>query len=143
VSFSTRCMTTADWTISPYFQAAEFQAPEKVGYEFVIWLNQVRRRAGVPMHITSSYRTHAHNVEVGGAQDSAHEDIPCDAVDIGKTPTPDDPHWNHARFEIIAAALSLGCVRYGEYEDGSIHLDRTEDRRPAREAWVQVDNPAH
>lgn len=143
MSFSTRCMADADWATLAFFTPAEFTNPEKMGMEFILWLDRVRNRAGVPMRVTSSYRTPAHNVAVGGAQNSAHEDTPCNAVDIGKSPTPDDPHWNRARFKIVTAALALGCTRIGIYADGSLHLDRTEDVRPANECWIQVDNPAH
>lgn len=142
MSFSSRTMTDADWASIQHFQPNEFVAPDKMGAEFMRWLDAVRAKAGVPMHITSSYRTPAHNLAVGGAQDSAHEDVPCNAADIGKRPTSDDPHWNVARGKILRAAISLGCVRWGSYADGSLHLDRTENRRPAA-AWIAVDNPAH
>lgn len=142
MSFSTRCMRPEDWRLSAHFQASEFSAPDHMGYEFVLWLNAVRDKAGVPMTITSSYRTPAHNVAVGGAEDSAHCDIPCNAVDIGMRPRADDSHWNYSRYQIITAAMALGCTRIGIYRDGSLHLDRSEDIRPSPRCWIQVDNPA-
>lgn len=143
MSYSTRCMTPADWPQSTYFTASEFKVPEKMGYEFMLWLNKVRALAGVPMTITSSYRTPAYNASVGGAQDSAHTDTICEAVDIGTRPTAGDLHWNTARFYIIDAALKLGCRRIGIYPNGSLHLDRTESHRPAPRLWIAVDHPAH
>lgn len=136
-------MTDADWAQVTHFQANEFAAPHQMGLEFMRWLDQVRTRAGVPMHITSSYRTREHNIAVGGAQDSAHCDSPCNAVDIGKVPTPDDPNWNRARAKIVFAAYDLGCRRIGVYADGSLHVDRSETTRPAPALWHVVDNPAH
>ena len=141
--FSTRCMTPDDWTRLRFFKAAEFSQPERMGYEFMRWLEQVRGFANVPMRITSSYRTPEHNVTVGGAEDSAHCDTPCNAVDIGMDPRPDDPNWNESRYEIVRAAMTLGCMRIGTYNDGSLHIDRTEYKRPAPRMWRQVDNPAH
>lgn len=142
MSYSTRCMTDADWVKIKHFDRDEFKAPEKMGVEFVQWLDDVRALAGVPMTITSSYRSPAHNVSVGGAKDSAHTDVPCNSVDIGMRPRADDPNWNYSRWQIITTAIRLGCTRIGTYANGSIHLDRTEDRRPAPRLWRVVDNPA-
>jgi uncharacterized protein YcbK (DUF882 family) len=141
--FSSRVMGKADWdAIADYFLPGEFTVPTRMGWEFMLWLVEVRKAAGVPMHISSSYRTAAHNKAVGGAMDSAHTDAICNAVDIGIKPTPEDRNWNAARFEIMDAARALGCQRIGMYKNGSLHIDRTEDVRPARCIWVAVDNPA-
>lgn len=138
MAFSTRTMADADWPALHYFAKSEFKEPGNMGFEFMHWLDTLRGRAGVPMTITSSYRTPEHNAAVGGATDSAHTDIPCNSVDIGMRPRPDDPNWNYSRFRILKAALELGCVRFGTYADGSIHLDRTEDERPAPRWWRVV-----
>ncbi len=143
MSFSTHCMTDEEWAGLQHFTKAEFEKPQWMGYEFMAWLDMVRATANVPMTITSSYRSTAHNVAVGGASDSAHTDVPCNAVDIGMRPRPDDPNWNYSRWQIITAAITHGCIRIGTYADGSIHLDRTEDRRPAPRLWRVVDNVAH
>jgi uncharacterized protein YcbK (DUF882 family) len=131
-------MAAGDWKAIKHFLPTEFAAPEQMGVDFVFWLDTVRETAGVPMHLSSSYRTPAHNKAVGGAADSAHCDSPCNAVDIAKTPTADDPHWNVARGRIVRAAYAAGCVRVGFYPNGALHLDRTEDRRPAA-LWNAVD----
>ena len=142
MAFSSRTMTPADWRALSYFTPAEFKAPDTMGYEFMVWLDGVREQAGVSMPITSSYRSPAYNASVGGAKDSAHTDVPCDAVDIGKAPSPSDPNWNFARFKILQAALAGGCVRIGFYPNGSLHLDRTEGKRPAPRLWNAVDSRA-
>ena len=142
IAYSTRCMTEEDWARLKYFEMGEFKAPLKMGYEFMLWLDEVRKRAGVSMRPTSSYRSPEYNKGVGGAADSSHTDEPCNAVDIGKDPTPGDPHWNRARFAIVKAAIELGCTRIGFYPNGSLHLDRTEGRRPANCLWNAVDNKA-
>lgn len=136
-----RCMTAADWTlVAPYFVPSEFKSPEKMSFEFMMWLLEVRMRAGVIMTISSSSRSKAYNTRVHGAKDSAHVDTPCRAVDV-KPPTKldaTDPHWNHTRFLLVKAAIECGGVRIGIYKNGSLHFDRTEDVRPAPRLWVIV-----
>lgn len=138
MSFSSRVMTPADWAKIKHFDASEFNYPMLMGYEFMVWLDHLREEAGVPIHITSDHRTAAHNAEVGGAPDSAHVDVPCDSVDIGMRPRPDDANWNYSRWRITFAAEKLGCRRIGHYKDGSMHIDRTETKRPSPRMWHVV-----
>lgn len=135
-------MRDEDWLRITRFQKHEFSHPEKMGFEFMLWLQQVAIKAGVPMIISSSYRTPEHNKEVGGAADSAHVDELCEAVDIKKWPTVTDKHWNYGRAQVMMTAVLLGCKRIGMYPNGSLHLDMTHDRRPSPRIWVAVDNPA-
>lgn len=137
-AFSTRTMTAADWATIKHFTPQEFAAPDKMGLEFMFWLDRLRVAAGVPMVITSSYRSPDHNAAVGGATDSAHIDVPCNAVDIGERPRRDDPNWNFSRYSIVSNAILLGCKRIGTYADGSLHLDMTHDRRPSPRMWRVV-----
>lgn len=137
-NLSTRTMRASDWAQIKHFRPSEFAAPSKMGYEFMLWLDKVRERAAVPMTVTSSYRSPSYNRGVGGAPDSAHTDVPCEAVDVGERPRPDDPNWNRTRFRIIKAAIELGCERIGTYANGSLHLDRSENRRPAERMWRVV-----
>lgn len=134
--FSTRTMTAMDWAVIKYFKPVEFRNPEKMGYEFMIWLDKFREKANVPMTITSSYRTPEYNKLVGGASDSAHTDIPCEAVDIGMRPRQDDLNWNYTRFQLMTKAVELGCTRIGMYANGSLHFDLS--KRPSPRIWVVV-----
>lgn len=136
--FSSRTMKPSDWHKIKHFVSGEFKNPMTMGYEFMLWLDQLREDAGVPMVITSSHRSPEYNAAVGGATDSAHSDVPCNAVDFGMRPRPDDPNWNYTRFRIVQAAMLSGCQRIGSYANGSLHLDRTEDRRPAPRMWRVV-----
>ena len=136
--FSSRVMTIADWKKLKWFEPHEFRHPQMMGLEFMIWLDQVREDADVPMVITSDFRSKEYNASIGGATDSAHSDVPCNSIDVGKRPRKDDPSWNYTRYRIFEAARKNGCVRIGMYPDGSMHLDRTEDRRPAPRIWIAV-----
>lgn len=138
MGFSSRRMLAGDWRQIKNFQPTEFKNPEKMGYEFMLWLDELRERAGVPMIITSSYRSPSYNRRVGGAADSAHSDEPCDSIDIGMRPRPSDPNWNYSRYMILFTAHEMGCRRFGLYDNGSMHLDRTEDRRPSPRVWRVV-----
>lgn len=138
MGFSSRAMRAGDWVEIKYFKPTEFKNPERMGYEFMLWLDKLRQRASVPMTITSSYRSPAYNKSVGGASDSAHTDTPCNAVDIGMRPRKDDLNWNYTRWQIIMTARDMGCRRIGSYNNGSLHLDRTEDNRPSPRLWRVV-----
>lgn len=136
--YSTRTMLKEDWKEIKHFAASEFNYPDSMGYQFVKWLDAVREEAGCEMHLTSDHRPPERNAAAGGAERSAHMDLPCNAVDIGKRPKTDDPNWNHARYRIIKAALKLGCQRIGLYPNGSLHLDRGEGDHPSPRLWVSV-----
>lgn len=140
--FSTRVMLPSDWPRIRHFKPSEFTRPEMLGFEFMLWLDELRARVGLPIVITSSYRSPEYNRSVGGAKDSAHTDVPCNSVDIGRRPRPDDPNWNYTRARIILTAAEMGCERFGIYANGSLHLDRCEKHRPAPRIWTVVDNPA-
>lgn len=138
MAFSTRCMTSEDWSIlaiefgAAYFSPSEFKEPHRMGYEFMRLLFQIRMDAGVPMRPTSSYRAPWYNRLIGGAKDSAHMDEPiCDAIDIGCKS-------NEDRYHIVGAFYKNGCTRIGIYKNGSLHLDRTEGRRPANRLWTVI-----
>jgi len=133
--FSTRAMEPADWLVLQYFKPAEFEHPEKMGFQFMLKVDALRHQAGVSMPITSSYRTPEHNKAVGGARDSAHCDEICEAIDVLPLNSSD-------AFAIIAAAFVNGWERIGIYPNGSFHFDTTGDRRPNRVLWHVVSNPA-
>lgn len=136
-------MMPGDWPLLLHFKPAEFPAPEKMGYQHMLRLDRMRREAGVPCKVSSSFRTRKHNKAVGGAADSAHCDGDvdgelCEATDIM-------PLDSHGRFEIVRAAFLVGFERIGIYENGSIHVDSTGEphgHRPNRVLWHVVSNPA-
>lgn len=132
---STRAMLPADWMLIKHFKPAEFKYPERMGYQFMLRLDALRREAGVPCRVTSDYRPPARNKQVGGAKDSAHSDEICESVDIW-------PANNFGRYHIMRAFYVCGWERIGMYLNGSLHGDLTSDRRPSPRLWIVVENPA-
>lgn len=55
--------------LAPEFMWYEFKYPDKLYWPFLVWLHQVRVKAGVPMEPTSDFRV---GVPVGGSDTSLH-----------------------------------------------------------------------
>jgi uncharacterized protein YcbK (DUF882 family) len=125
-------MRPEDWAGIRHFSPAEFSVPERMGYEFVKWLDALRALCGFALKISSDVRTPEQNEAAEGATKSAHMDVICDTVDISA-------HCltGAKRLRLVIAAYTLGCRRFGVYENGSVHIDCTEDRRP-HAMWVKV-----
>ena len=88
---------------------------DKMDADFLLLLDKCRGIAGVPMVITSSWRSAAKNKAVGGVKSSMH--LSGRAVDIRCI---DGAH----RAAIMKAALSIGLT-VGVMEN-AIHLDNRE-----------------
>lgn len=103
-----------------YFKLEEFDCPtiegsgaEYMCKDFVKTLNSIRHTSGVPMVVTSGYRSPEHNEEVGGTKNSSH--LIGVAADIACSNSAD-------RVKIVAAAIAHKVRRIGIAE-GFIHLD--------------------
>ena len=79
-------------------------------------LDQVRHVAGIPFHVTSGPRCHAHNKKVGGSEFSEH--IDGDGADIACADS-------RSRFLIVNAAIQEGVTRIG-IAKSFIHLGVSE-----------------
>ena len=97
-------------------------------------LNATREMLGMPMKVSSSYRTPEQSVAVGGLNNDAHQEEPCTAFDVEY---PD--HGYRAR--LIYAAHSAGFERIGINEqNGHVHLDDSPVLpRPA--FWIEKPKP--
>jgi hypothetical protein len=120
--------------VHPHFQPHEFRFPFEMDAHFLRWLHQVRLAAGVPFRFRSDHRPTDHNTTAGGAVGSAHIPIPCRAVDLAVLN-------NYERYQVIAAAILLGCTRIGIYparpdNSGSIHLD-CSTTHPQPRIWTR------
>ena len=104
-----------------YFDTREFASPDtgevKVSTDLITRLNQLREDLGVPIHVTSGYRTPEYNEQIGGADQSRH--ITGEAADIvaeGISP------------EELADAAEEYFPGIGIYEDGHVHVDVGPER---------------
>lgn len=122
------------WLHVGYFKPYEFDSPDAPGSgvsvkkELVVKLDQLRKRYGRPINVSSGFRTLAENTRVGGAAASAH--LTGEAADIRCTSA-------DARFMLVKIALELGFARIGIYSSW-IHLDVAR-HLPDKVCWVSVD----
>jgi|TARA_R100000655_G_scaffold35790_1_gene69574 uncharacterized protein YcbK (DUF882 family) len=114
-----------------YFKVEEFNQkglPESWRYmdlNFLMLLDKIRHRAGIPFKITSAYRTPQYNNTLKNASpNSAH--ILGKAVDISATDS-------KSRFLIIEAAMHYGIQRIG-ISDSFVHIDIKDN--PCEVAWL-------
>jgi len=133
MSFSTRCMKAEDWAEIRYFKITDFNRPDNIGYEFMIWIDNLRHKLGLKIYPSSDSRTPESNEAAGGASKSAHLDPICDAMDFSGIRM-----TASTRYALVALAIQEGCERIGVYANGSVHLDRTEDIRPSPVLWTKV-----
>ena len=114
-----------------YFKESEFQrcspacSLQDMRQDFMDKLDAVRERAGIPLVLSSAYRSVAHEKKMGRAGTSAHT-LGC-AADIRC-------NTDGNRFAIIAAAVSLGFTRIGVAKT-FVHLDVSAGHSQ-RVAWM-------
>ncbi len=113
-----------------FFTPDEFTCDGKLCYlemdeKLIAMLDYARELAGVPMKITSSWRTKAHNEKVGGSPDSAH--LKGKAVDIACGSGRD--RW------LIVKALEIAGFRRIGIARNFIHVD-IDDTKPQNVMWI-------
>ena len=114
-------MRDSDWNAVRYFTPDEFEHPERMDPKLIMRLDRIRHDAGVPMHITSSYRD--------GDPLSHGRGLAVDVSDNTRG-KPTSSRW---RFRVLRAALADGCARIGVY-DRHIHID-VDATLPQNVAW--------
>ena len=124
--------------LSPAFRVREFRCRDGtdavlIDEELVVVLQCIREHFGKPVHITSGYRTAAHNTAVGGSKSSQH--LLGRAADL----------WVEGTIvEAVAAyaeSLLPGRGGIGRYPKDAKHPTRTTgwvhiDTRPGKSRWV-------
>lgn len=110
-----------------YFNYTEFDSPDVQGSgqlmneNLLQMLDEVREKFDKPIHITSGFRTPAHNDDVGGTEKSSH--LKGLAVDIFCNNSID-------RFDLINCLLDVGFSRIGiadTFIHADIDLDKVQD----------------
>jgi hypothetical protein len=101
-----------------YFEAEEFASPALMQRELLLKLDETRRRAGVSMFVSSSYRPGDRGAHGGGW-----------AVDVVDD-TEHNGYTGRWAYKVITAALAAGFTRIG-VETKHIHLD-CDPRLPPR-----------
>ncbi len=102
-----------------HFQISEFDSPDEPGSgglmdeHFLVLLDDIREASGVPLIITSGYRTKFHNTQVGGKPNSAH--LRGLAADVRAVA-------GRSKFLILQAAIAAGINRIG-IGSNFVHLD--------------------
>ena len=124
--------------LSPSFRVREFRCRDGtdavlIDEELVVVLQCIREHFGRPVHITSGYRTAAHNAAVGGSKSSQH--LLGRAADLWVEGT---------TVEAVAAyaeSLLVNRGGIGRYPKDAKHPTRTTgwvhiDTRPGKSRWV-------
>ena len=107
-----------------YFNYSEFDSPDVQGSGQMMdktlleMLDEVRDKFDKPIHITSGFRTPAHNEAVGGVETSSH--LKGLAVDIACNKSQD-------RFDLINCLLDVGFSRIG-IGNSFIHADIDQEK---------------
>ena len=118
--------------LSPSFRVREFACKGNdivlLDEELVVLLQCIREHFGKPVHITSGYRTAAHNAAVGGSKSSQHllgqaADFSVEGVDV-------------ATVAAYAETLLPSRGGIGRYPKDAAHPQR-------RTGWVHIDTRAN
>jgi hypothetical protein len=97
-----------------HFGPEEFDEPDKMESQLLLALDETRRKAGLPIWVTSSYRagdTKAHGRGWAVDVSDNREGKPCNSA------------W---RFAVVRALLGSGFRRIGVY-DRHLHADMDPD----------------
>ena len=116
--------------LSPAFRVREFRCRDStdtilIDEGLVVLLQCIREHFGKPVHITSGYRTAAHNRAVGGAVYSQHQYGRAAEIRVSGVPV--------EQLAAYAETLLPGTGGIGRYPaKGFVHVDV----RKAKSRWV-------
>ena len=120
---------------SEYFTEKELQCKGtgecNMDDNFMLKLEELRKKYNTPMIITSGYRHPAHNVAIGGSRYSAH--IKGRAVDVqvvGKDAL------RLVRLALECGMTGIGVAQRGPHEKRFIHIDDLENSQQSPRPWI-------
>jgi len=120
---------------SEYFTEKELQCRGtgecNMDDNFMLKLEELRKKYNTPMIITSGYRHPAHNVAIGGSRYSAH--IKGRAVDVqvvGKDAL------RLVRLALECGMTGIGVAQRGPHEKRFIHIDDLENSQQSPRPWI-------
>ena len=120
---------------SEYFTEKELQCKGtgecNMNDNFMLKLEELRKKYNTPMIITSGYRHPAHNVAIGGSRYSAH--IKGRAVDVqvvGKDAL------RLVRLALECGMTGIGVAQRGPHEKRFIHIDDLENSQQSPRPWI-------
>ena len=117
-----------------HFKPEEFALPERLRWEMLKRLDDLREACGFALVVTSSFRDVDKNAAVGGANNSSH----CLAADGMYSGVDLQFDLGGAgRFILMREIFRVGFNRIGVYKK-HIHLD-IEDRLLQQQLWVGDD----
>lgn len=118
-------MNDKNWEEIKYFKKSEFKHPDKMNFEFIKILDQVREKFGHPLKITSDFRTDEENEKAGGKVTSAH--LKGVAVDTSCMDS-------RSRFDLVRSIIECGITRIGIGKT-FVHFDMDFDK-DQRVIWL-------
>ena len=135
------------WRSLRHFSPSEFIEPALMDDGLVYWLDDVRERAGIPLVVTSSYRSPDANSRAGGFGMSLH--LSGCAVDVVTKSMREAGDVPADVFKIAAAVTASTCGRRREMiierRSGVWHvhlgLFPPSDKRPDRLTFINIGLP--
>lgn len=114
--------------LSEHFTVREFACSDgsdeiRIDTKLVNYLEQIRTHFGVPIHITSGYRSPSHNAKVGGAKNSYHmKGMAADVVAKGVDPK------RISQYAELIGIRGIGCYENKKFT----HIDT----RTSKTLWI-------
>ena len=98
---------------------------------FMLKLEELRKKYNTPMIITSGYRHPAHNVAIGGSRYSAHtKGRAVDVQVVGKDAL------RLVRLALECGMTGIGVAQRGPHEKRFIHIDDLENSQESPRPWI-------
>lgn len=121
-----------------FFTPTEYACPCcgvcEIDTEFLKRIDEIRRRCGFPIYITSGCRCRRHNDAVGGALFSAHLCVPNEGIQACAIDVTVSGYkaWCISNYAFQVGMSGIGWRQDGPIEKRMIHLDNAESLTDVR-----------